>query len=148
MKHVNPGMGICFRSVEDELWDTFLPYLFQGDMSHIPVRAITSILVKKDGIALPDPNHTCGPNCTVSYVVTGHLFAALCGTSEFRSGDHVILMEEGKEDTQQRHTETSLGESQATASKKDSQRMGRINRMGAWLSVILSTFNGMELGAQ
>ena len=44
--------------------------------------------------------------------------------------------------------ETDLGEVRAAASKTDSRRMGRIQRTGVWLSVLPSTVNRTELGAQ
>ena len=54
----------------------------------------------------------------------------------------------GREDIQWKNeeaAETTLGESQATASNMDTRRMKKIQRMGAWLSVVLSTVNGTEL---
>ena len=60
-------------------------------------------------------------------------------------------MGEGKEEIRQWHTEAAekaLGESQAAASTKDSQQMIKIQRKGAWLSVLPSTVNVTELGAQ
>ena len=60
-------------------------------------------------------------------------------------------MGEGREEIQQGHAEyveTALGEARATTLKPDARRMGRIQRTGAWLSVIPSTVNGTELGVQ
>ena len=42
----------------------------------------------------------------------------------------------------------ALGGSQATASTEDARRMGRITRMGVWMSVLPSNGNGTELGVQ
>ena len=69
----------------------------------------------------------------------------------FRSGYHALLMVEGREEIQLQHTEEyeiALGDTRATASKTDAQRMGKIHRTGAWLSMLPSTVNGTELGAQ
>ena len=44
--------------------------------------------------------------------------------------------------------ETALGEAQAAAYKPDAQWLGRIQRTEVWLSVLPSTVNGTELGAQ
>ena len=85
-----------FQAVEDDLLDTFLPELFQGAMYQIPGRAITGLLVKQAGIALPDPNQTAGVNWTASCIIIGHLFTALCGTAKFRLGYHALLMGEGR----------------------------------------------------
>ena len=115
-----------------------------GATSQIPGRAVTSMPVNQSGIALPDPTHTAGSNCMVSRVITVHLTAALHGAAGFRSGDHALLMREGKDDICRWHTEdseTSLGETQASVSTYGTRRMGRITRMGEWLAVIPSTAN-------
>ena len=52
--------------MKDELWDTFLPALFQGGTSHIPGREITGMPFKKAGIALPNPTQTSSSNWMVS----------------------------------------------------------------------------------
>ena len=46
MQRVTPGIGMEFLPVEDKLRETLLPALFQGDVSQIPGRLITSIPVK------------------------------------------------------------------------------------------------------
>ena len=64
----------------------------------------------------------------------GQLVAALRERSEFRSGDHTLLMGEGREEIRRWNaevTETDLGEAWAAASKPDDQRLGRIQRTGA-----------------
>ena len=91
-------IGMEFQPVEDELRDTSLPDLFKGGTSQIPGRSITSLPVNQDGIALTNPTHTTGANCTVSCVVTGHLVAALCRMAKFRSRDHNLLVGEGRDE--------------------------------------------------
>ena len=93
---VAPGVGMVFQAVEDDLLDTFLQALFQGDTSHIPGRTITGLPNKKSGIAFPDPPHTVGANWTASYVITGHLVSALCRTDKFSSEDYALVIEEGR----------------------------------------------------
>ena len=154
VQRVTPGIGMAFQTVKYEMRDKFLPTLFQGAMSHIPRRAITVIPVKQAGIDLVDPTQTSGSNWTASCVTTCHLVAALCRTAEFRSGNHALVRGEGREEIRQQHTEaaetadTALGEAHASASKTDSQRMVRIQRTGAWVSVLPSTVNGRKLGVQ
>ena len=151
MQRVTPGIGIAFQAVEDALQYTFLPALFQGATSQIPGRTITGLPVKHSGIDFPDHNHTAGANCTVSCVIIEHLVAALRNTENLRSGDHALLMGEGREDVRQQHMEVAeivLVEARSAASKTDSQRLGRIQRAGVWMSMILSTVNGEYLGAQ
>ena len=139
MQHVKPVIGMAFQAVEDELRDIFLLALFQEATYQIPGRATTGLPVKQAGSALPKPTQTSEANWTASCVITGHLIVALGRTAEFRSGDHAPLMGEGREDIQQRHikaAETDLREARGAESKTDSQRMGRIQRTGAWLSML------------
>ena len=60
-------------------------------------------------------------------------------------------MGKGRYDILWRHDEaadTALGEAWYTASTKNAHRMGQIIRTGAWMSVLSSTVNGTDLGAQ
>ena len=98
VQRVTPGIGIVFQAVEDEFGDNFLLAIFQGAASQIPRRAITGLPFKQAGIALPDPTPIAGENWKASCIITGHLVAALHGTAEFSSGDHALLMGEGRED--------------------------------------------------
>ena len=97
MQHVTPVIGMTFQAVEDELRGTLLPALFQGYTSQILGRAITGLPVKQAGIFLPDPTQTDGANWTASCVIIGHIVAGLHGTADFRSGDHALLVGEGRE---------------------------------------------------
>ena len=92
-----------------------------GATFHISRRAVTSLAVKKAGIALLDPTQTAGEPWMASCVRTGNFVAALLVTAEFRLGDHALLMRESREDIQWKHAEaaeTALGEAWAAASKK------------------------------
>ena len=105
--------------MEDALRNTFLPYLFKGDTSHIPGRVVTGVPVNHSGIALTDPTHTFGANCTASCIITGHLVTEIHGTAEFRSGYHALLMGEGRYEIRRWHAEavdTELREAWANAS--------------------------------
>ena len=107
--------------------------------------------VKQAGIALIDPTHTCGSNRTASYVITGYLVAALFQNAYFWSGDHAILMGEGRDEIRRRHAKAAdmvLTETRAAASTEDAHQMGSITRTGAWMSALPSNVNGMDLGAQ
>ena len=60
-------------------------------------------------------------------------------------------MGKGRDDTFRGHGEdmgTALGESQEATSMEDTRRTGRIMHTRACLSVMTSTVNGTELGAQ
>ena len=52
--------------------------------------------VKQAGMALPDTSQTASENWTSSYVITGHLVAALRGQVEFRTADHSACLREGR----------------------------------------------------
>ena len=74
----------------------------------------------------------------------------LCGTAEFRSGDHDLLIGDGREEIHWRHAaaaEMALVEAWEAASKKDVQWMDRIHRTGLRMSVLPSTVNETELWA-
>ena len=142
---VTPDIGMAFQVVEYAMRDIFLPALFQGATAQIPGRAITGLSVRQAEIALPDPAQTAGENWTASCTITGHLAAALCGTADFRSGNHALLTRKVRTDIRQRHAEeaeTALEEAWAAASKPDARQLGWIQRTGAWLSVLPSTVNG------
>ena len=51
---------MAFQAVEYELQDNLLPALFQGATSKILRRAITGLLVKQSGIALPTNSDSVG----------------------------------------------------------------------------------------
>ena len=151
MQSVTPYLGTAFQPIDDTLCSVFLRDLSKGDTSQIPGRVVTSLPVKKVGIALPDPTQTFRANWTASCFVTEHLTAVLCGTAEFWSGDYALFRGEGRDEIRRRHAEdaeTELGEARADTSMEDACRMGWITRAGAWLSVFPSTVNGMDLGAQ
>ena len=116
VQRINPDIGMDFQGVENAMWVIFLPTLFLGSTAQILERTITCLLVKQAGIAL----RTKGGNWTASCMITGHLVAELCGTAEFRSGDHSLLMGEERGDISWRHAEeahTVLGEARAAVSK-------------------------------
>ena len=79
VQHVTPDIGMAFQAVDDELWDTLLPALFQGATCQIPWKAITGMLSKQARIALPNPTRTARSKWTASCNITGHLVAALYG---------------------------------------------------------------------
>ena len=63
-----------------------------------------------------------------SCIITGHLFAALRGTAEFRSSDLALLMGEEIRRQHSKEEETTLGEAQTTTSKPDARQLGKIQR--------------------
>ena len=78
--------------------EIFLQDFFQGATDQIRGRAITGLLVKQARIALPNPTRTAEEIWTASCDITGNLIVALCRTTESRSGEHALLMGEGREE--------------------------------------------------
>ena len=89
---ITPDTGSAFQPVEDEIRDAFLLALFREAIYQIPGKAVTGLPVNQDRISLPDPTYISRYNWTASYVITGHLVAALYWTADFWSGDHALLM--------------------------------------------------------
>ena len=95
MQRVTPGVGAAFGPVEEALWDFFFLALFRGLTEGLPTRENTSLPVKQAGMAIPDPVKTAPENWTASYVITGHLVAALRGQAVFRTADHMSCLRGG-----------------------------------------------------
>ena len=95
MQWVTPGIGNDFGPVETAPRETFVLELFEGLSNSVPEKGVTRLPVKQAGLALPDPTQTAPENWTVSYVITGHLVAALRGQVEFWTEDHSACLWEG-----------------------------------------------------
>ena len=107
--------------------------------------------MKQAGLALPDPLKTAPENWTASCVITGHLVAALRGHVIFRTADHSACLRGGRLAVQHRgdqRAEEALTAALEGAPVMQARRMQRAAKTGAWLTVMLSTVNGTELGAQ
>ena len=50
--------------------------------------------MNQEGLDLPDPMKTAPENWTTSFVVTGHLVAALRGWEDFWTADHSDCLQE------------------------------------------------------
>ena len=79
MQRVTPDIWDAFILVETALWDTFVPALFQGVGEGTPGRGVTRLSLKQAVLDLVDPTNVAPKNWEVSYVITGHLVAALRG---------------------------------------------------------------------
>ena len=73
---VTPHIGEAFCPVEEALEKYFLPSLFQGSMSKVPMLGITHLPFKQAGLEIPNPNLSAWENWMASFVVTGHLVEA------------------------------------------------------------------------
>ena len=56
--------------------------------------------MKKAGLDLPDSTKTAPENLTASYVITGHLVAALRGQEEIRTSDNSAYLQDGRAELQ------------------------------------------------
>ena len=80
--------------MEKVLWEEFLLDTFLGEETHIPGRKIMGYPVKDSGLEILNSNQMAQGNKNLSCVVPGHIFAALHGRIEFRSGERAQLLTE------------------------------------------------------
>jgi hypothetical protein len=85
----------------------FLPALFGNDITNDIQRSITSLPIKKAGLAISNPTETADKNWTASTVICGNLIAVIRGVEVFRSADHTAIMNTGKAETWVRHLSDS-----------------------------------------
>ena len=100
---------------------------------------------------LLDLTKTAHENCTESFVITGHLVAALTGKEEFRTVDHSAYLQEGIEEVRKRRilrSEEDLADTLVGAPVQDAHQLRRVTKMGAWLTVQPSMINGTEMSVQ
>ena len=148
---MTPGVGEAFGPVEEALREIFFPALFKGLKEGVPERENTRLPVKQAGLALPHPFHRAPENWTASYVITGHLVAAFRGQVVFRTIGHSACLWVGWMDMRQRgekRAEEALTAALEGGPVLQSRFMQRASKTGAWLTVLPSTVNGTELGAQ
>ena len=151
MQRATPGMGNAFEPVEKALRETFVPVLFKGLGDGVLERGVTRLPVKQAGLDLPDPYQISPENQTASFVITGHLVAALRGQMEFRTADQSACLREGRTAVWrrgQRRVEEALTAALERAPVQHAHHLRRATKAGAWLIVQPSTVNGTELGAQ
>ena len=94
---------------------------------------------------------TTHENCTESFVITGHLVAALTSKEEFRTVDHSAYLQEGTEEVRKRRilrSEEDLADTLVGAPVQDAHQLRRVTKMGAWLTVQPSMINGTEMSVQ
>ena len=146
---MNPGVGEASGPVEEALWEIFVPALFKVLKEGVPERENTRLTVKKAGLALPDAVQTAPENWRASCVITGHLVAALRGQVVFRTADHSACLWVGRMAVRQRgekRAEEVLTVALEGAQVLQTSRMRQAEKTGAWLTVLPSTVNGIELG--
>ena len=117
----------------------------------LPERENTRLTVKQADLALPDPVHTPPENWKAYYVITGHLVAALRGQVVFRTADHSACLRAGW--LAVRHRGEKRAEEELTAALEgapvlQARQMRQAEKTGSWITVLPSTVNGTELGAQ
>ena len=76
--------------------ETFVPDLFEGLGEGALERGVLRLPVKQAGLDLPDPTLAAPENWMASFVLTGHLVAALRVQVEFRTADHSACLWEGR----------------------------------------------------
>ena len=101
--------------------------------------------MKQAGLALPDTKKTAPENWKESFVIPGHLVAALRGQEEFRIGDHSTYLQEGISNVRKRSVlweEEGLAETLTGPLVQDPHQLRRATNMGEWLTVQPSRVNG------
>ena len=96
VQRVNLGIGNAFGPVEKELRGTFMPALFEGLGEGAQEQGVARLPVKQAGFSLPDLTLTDPENWTASYVIIGHLVAALRVQVEFWTSYHSECIWEGR----------------------------------------------------
>ena len=151
VQRVTPGVGAAFVPVEEALWEVFVLALFRGLTEGLPTRKNTRLPVKQAGLAIPDSVQTAPENWKASFVITVHLVAALRVQAVFWTPDHMAYLRGGRMAV--RHWGEQWVEAALTAALEgdpvlQARRMQRAAKTRAWLTVLPSTVNGTELGAQ
>jgi hypothetical protein len=147
-----PEIGDKFAGMEQAILDNFLPALFDNKICESDKRqALTGLLVKHVGLALPDPTTSAESNHEVSTLVCSHLLAAFRGVEPFQSEEHAsirctVLAELAKR--KKTHFDKTLASLLAGLSCDACRTIWRGKERGLWLTTLPSTVNGMELLAQ
>ena len=100
---------------------------------------------------LPDPSQTAREIWTASYVITGHLVAALRGPVDFRTADQSACLQEVRKAVRRRRqirAKEALTAALEEALVLHARRLQRAVKTGAWLTVQPSTVNGTKMGSQ
>jgi hypothetical protein len=87
--------AMSFFDVEMALHHDFLPALFREEKVDDAIRQLSSLPVKKAGLAIPNPMTTTESNWTSSTVICGHPVAAIRGRVDFQSADHQQIWNSG-----------------------------------------------------
>ena len=148
---VTLGVGEASVLVEEALREIFVPELFKGLREGVLERENTRLPAKQAGLALPDPLQAAPEKWTASCVITGHLVASLRGQVVFQTADHLACLWRGQLAVRHRgekRAEEALMAALEGAPVLQERRMRRAAKTRAWLTVLPSTVNGTDLGAQ
>ena len=94
--------------------------------------------MKQAGLALPDLTQTAPENWTASYVITGHLVAALRGQEEFRTADHSACIREVRTAVRKQKiqlAEEALVETLAGGLVQSSRQLQQTTKTRVWMMV-------------
>jgi hypothetical protein len=93
---VTEGLSKEFQDIEQQ---KFLPALFGDELADGLPGQLACLLVKKAGLAIPNPTLSAESNWTASTVICGHLIVAIQGREVFWTADHSARMSAGKAET-------------------------------------------------
>jgi hypothetical protein len=108
VQRVIEGIGDNFTDVQKAITECFLPALFRDTLDgKDDVRLLLHGLpVKHACMAIPDPTKSAKSNHEASSLVISHLFAALTGSKDFRSQEHVAVGRDVKSEVKSRKQTT------------------------------------------
>ena len=100
-------------------------------------------------MAIQKPTISAWENWTASCFVIVHLVTTLRGRTEFKTGDHDLILREGRGDIRRSHvhiTKAVLEEAMEDDPTLDARRLRWETNTEAWLTMLPSTVNGTDMG--
>ena len=152
LQHVTWDMGYAFAGVEKMIWENVLPRIFFGKTKTLPpiVGALSTMLVKKDGLGLLSPVNSSLDKYLISPRGSTELIWAVMGGGELSNADHLRTLGEerrgGKKD-QEAAYKTKLKGLLRYLKVTNRRLILRAKSIGAWMSVSGTTVSGTVLSA-
>ena len=108
IQRVKPGIGKEFDSLQASIKTKFMVEIF-GEIILLHLRSLSGLLMKKGGLAIPDPSATAESNYLASTCECSYLISLLKGTVIFDHGTHKITMKEVRIDVKKRRIDKAEG---------------------------------------
>eukprot|EP00978_Attheya_sp_CCMP212_P031185 scaffold117077_cov65-Attheya_sp.AAC.6 len=153
LQRVTDGIGTEFAAVESSLKDDFLPALLGQNKVGQLLRDLLALLVKHAELALPNPTTSASRgNFMASKIVCGHLVVLLRERAMFNGAEHTsVISKEGRSAICISKVSVNGGELLCLLRNLPPEKRRIVEwscRTRAWISVLPSTVNGMELSTE